>query len=184
MKLYNSANGFNQGNEFLIDFASCIKKQFPDNLICRFSNDHFAVVADSSGIEDRLNIIRKSVKGTVSKISMDLYVGICNIEEYGVFLDASEKAKLACNIQKKKGDNFIRYYDKELHKDLILQNYVVNHIDEAIANGYIKVYYQPVAYDYGNVLRHGGACPLDRPAEWIPESGCVYRDARGIAPDP
>ncbi len=102
MKLYNSANGFNQGNEFLIDFASCIKKQFPDNLICRFSNDHFAVVADSSGIEDRLNIIRKSVKGTVSKISMDLYVGICNIEEYGVFLDASEKAKLACNIQKKR----------------------------------------------------------------------------------
>ena len=123
MKLYNSANGFNQGNEFLIDFASCIKKQFPDNLICRFANDHFAVVADSSGIEVKLNKIRKYVKGTVSKISMDLYVGICNIEEFGVFLDASEKAKLACNIQKKKGDNFIRYYDEELHKDLILQNY-------------------------------------------------------------
>lgn len=167
MKLYNSANGFNQGNEFLIDFASCIKKQFPDNLICRFSNDHFAVVADSSGIEDRLNIIRKSVKGTVSKISMDLYVGICNIEEYGVFLDASEKAKLACNIQKKKGDNFIRYYDKELHKDLILQNYVVNHIDEAIANGYIKVYYQPVVRTITETF-----CGMEALARWIdPQNG-------------
>ena len=167
MKLYNSANGFNQGNEFLIDFASCIKKQFPDNLICRFSNDHFAVVADSSGIEDRLNIIRKSVKGTVSKISMDLYVGICNIEEYGVFLDASEKAKLACKIQKKKGDNFIRYYDKELHKDLILQNYVVNHIDEAIANGYIKVYYQPVVRTITETF-----CGMEALARWIdPQNG-------------
>jgi EAL domain-containing protein (putative c-di-GMP-specific phosphodiesterase class I)/PleD family two-component response regulator len=167
MKLYNSANGFSQGNEFLIDFASCIKKQFPDNLICRFANDHFAVVADSSGIEDKLNIIRKSVKGTVSKISMDLYVGICNIEEYGVFLDASEKAKLACNIQKKKGDNFIRYYDKDLHKDLILQNYVVNHIDEAIANGYIKVYYQPVVRTITETF-----CGMEALARWIdPQNG-------------
>ena len=167
MKLYNSANGFNQGNEFLIDFASCIKKQFPDNLICRFANDHFAVVADSSGIEDKLNIIRKYVKGTVSKISMDLYVGICNIEEYGVFLDASEKAKLACNIQKKKGDNFIRYYDEELHKDLILQNYVVNHIDEAIANGYIKVYYQPVVRTITETF-----CGMEALARWIdPQNG-------------
>lgn len=167
MKLYNSANGFNQGNEFLIDFASCIKKQFPDNLICRFANDHFAVVADSSGIEDKLNIIRKSVKGTVSKISMDLYVGICNIEEFGVFLDASEKAKLACNIQKKKGDNFIRYYDKDLHKDLILQNYVVNHIDEAIANGYIKVFYQPVVRTITETF-----CGMEALARWIdPQNG-------------
>ena len=167
MKLYNSANGFNQGNEFLIDFASCIKKQFPDNLICRFSNDHFAVVADASGIEDKLNKIRKCVKGTVSKISMDLYVGICNIEEFGEFLDASEKAKLACNIQKKKGDNFIRYYDEELHKDLILQNYVVNHIDEAIANGYIKVYYQPVVRTITETF-----CGMEALARWIdPQNG-------------
>ena len=162
MKLFNNANGFNRGDEFLINFAACLKKQFGDNLICRFSNDHFAVIADACNIEDRLNEIRKCVKSVVSKISMDLYVGVCEIGEYGEFLDASEKAKLACSMQKNKGDGFIRYYDEGMHKDLLLQNYVINHVDEAIANGYIKIYYQPVVRTITETF-----CGMEALARWI-----------------
>ena len=167
MRLYNSANGFHHGNEFLITFAACLKKQFGDNLICRFSNDHFAVVTDESNVEKKLNSVRKCVKGAVSKISMDLFVGIYKIDEYDDFLDASEKAKLACNIQKKKGDHFVRYYDEDLHKDLMLQNYVVSHIDDAIANGYIKIYYQPVVRTITETF-----CGMEALARWIdPQNG-------------
>ena len=167
MRLYNSANGFHSGNEFLITIAACLKKHFGNNLVCRFSNDHFAVVADNRDVEKRLNAVRKCVKGAVSKISMDLFVGIYRIDEYDDFLEASEKAKLACNIQKKKGDNFIRYYDDELHKALMLQNYVVNHIDEAVANGYIKVYYQPVVRTITETF-----CGMEALARWIdPQNG-------------
>ena len=162
MKLFNNANGFNRGDEFLINFAACLKKQFGDNLICRFSNDHFAVIADACNIEERLNEIRKCVKSVVSKISMDLYVGVCEIGEYGEFLDASEKAKLACSMQKNKGDGFIRYYDEGMHKDLLLQNYVINHVDEAIANGYIKIYYQPVVRTITETF-----CGMEALARWI-----------------
>ena len=162
MKLYNSANGFNMGNEFLINFAACLKKQFPANLIWRFSNDHFAVIADIRNVEEKLNEIRKTVKSTISKISMDLYVGICKIDEFDAILDTSEKAKLACHVQKKNSDNFIRYYDDELRKDLLLQNYIVNHIDEAIANGYIKVYYQPVVRTITESF-----CGMEALARWI-----------------
>ena len=162
MKLYNSANGFRRGDELLVNFAECLKEQFGDNLICRLANDHFAVVADICGIEEKLAELRKCVRGAVSKISMDLYVGICRIDELGEFLDASEKAKLACNIQKKQGENFIRYYDEDLHKDLLLQNYVVSHIDEAIANGYIKIYYQPVVRTITETF-----CGMEALARWI-----------------
>ena len=162
MKLYNSANGFNRGNDFLINFAACLKKNFPDNLIWRFTNDHFAVIADIRNVEEKLNDIRKCVKSSISKISMDLYVGICKIEEFDAILDASEKAKLACHEQKKNNDNFIRYYDEELRKDLMLQNYVVNHIDDAIANGYIKVYYQPVVRTITETF-----CGMEALARWI-----------------
>ena len=162
MKLFNNANGFNRGDECLINFAACLKKQFGDNLICRFSNDHFAVIADACNIEERLNEIRKCVKSVVSKISMDLYVGVCEIGEYGEFLDASEKAKLACSMQKNKGDGFIRYYDEGMHKDLLLQNYVISHVDEAIANGYIKIYYQPVVRTITETF-----CGMEALARWI-----------------
>ena len=167
MKLYNNANGFSSGNEFLIHFAAVLKKQFADNLVCRSTNDHFVVVADIANLEEKLCEVRKYVKGTVSKISMDLYVGICEADTDSDILDAIEKAKLACNVQKKKGDKFIRQYDEDLHRTLMLHNYVVNHIDDAIANGYIKVYYQPVVRTISETF-----CGMEALARWIdPEQG-------------
>lgn len=167
MKLYNNANGFSSGNEFLIHFAAMLKKQFAKDLVCRGMNDHFIVVTDNVNLEEKLCEVRKHVKGTVSKISMDLYVGICQTDTDSDILDAIEKAKLACNIQKKKGDKFIRQYDEDLHRTLMLHNYVVNHIDDAIANGYIKVYYQPVVRTISETF-----CGMEALARWIdPEQG-------------
>ena len=167
MKLYNNANGFSSGNEFLIHFAAMLKKQFVKDLVCRGMNDHFIVVTDNVGLEEKLCEIRKYVKGTISKISMDLYVGICQTDTDSDIIDAIEKAKLACNIQKKKGDKFIRQYDEDLHRTLMLHNYVVNHIDDAITNGYIKVYYQPVVRTIT-----GTFCGMEALARWIdPEQG-------------
>lgn len=167
MKLYNNANGFSSGNEFLIHFAAMLKKRFAKNLVCRGMNDHFVVVTNIAGLEEKLNDVRKYVKGTVSKISMDLCAGVCQVEEDSDILDAIEKAKLACNIQKKKGDKFIRRYDEDLHRTLMLHNYVVNHIDDAIANGYIKVYYQPVVRTISETF-----CGMEALARWVdPEQG-------------
>lgn len=162
MKLYNNANGYDRGNEFLLNFAAALKKVFPNNLICRLANDHFTIVTDVRNIEDRLNEVRKYVKGVVSKVSMDVNVGICKIEEFETMLDACEKAKIACKVQKLSGDNFVRYYDEDLRKALVLQNYVVNHIDEAIKNGYIKVYYQPVVRTITETF-----CGMEALARWV-----------------
>ena len=173
MKLYNSANGFDKGNEFLILFAASLKKNFDNNLIFRLPNDHFAVIADLENIEVKLNDIRKYIKSFISKISMDVHIGICKIDEDEAILDASEKAILACNVQKKTGEVHIRYYDEELRKALILQNYVVNHIDEAIANGYIKVYYQPVVRTITETF-----CGMEALARWIdPQHGFLNPEA-------
>ena len=162
MKLYNNANGYEKGNELLICFAAFLKKQFPKNLVCRIANDHFMVIANMENLEEHLKRVRRDIKSVVSKISMDLYVGVCKIEEYDAIFDVTEKAKLACNIQKKMRGEFIRYYDERLHKDLLLQNYVVNHVDEAIANGYIKIYYQPVVRTITETF-----CGMEALARWI-----------------
>ena len=162
MKLYNNANGYEKGNELLIYFSAFLKKEFPKNLVCRIANDHFMIIADMADLEDRLNEVRKKIKNVVSKISMDLYVGVCRIEEFDAIFDATEKANLACNIQKKTRGEFVRYYDEQLHKDLLLQNYVVNHVDEAIANGYIKIYYQPVVRTITETF-----CGMEALARWI-----------------
>ena len=162
MKLYNNANGYDKGNEFLLNFAAALKKLFPNNLICRQSNDHFTVVTDIRNIEERLSEVSKYVKSVVSKISMDVNIGLCKIGEQESMLDACEKAKIACKVQKLSSDNFVRYYDEELRKTLVLRNYVVNHIDEAISNGYIKVFYQPVVRTITETF-----CGMEALARWV-----------------
>lgn len=162
MKLYNNANGYNKGNEFLIHFAALLKRLFPKNLICRLGNDHFSVIVDKENLEEKLNEIRQNVKNSISKISMDINVGVCKIEEFDDILDVCEKAKIACKVQNKSAESFIRYYDDDLRKELLLQNYVVNHIDEAVAKGYIKVYYQPVVRTITESF-----CGMEALARWI-----------------
>lgn len=162
MRLYNSANGYDRGNTFLVSFATYLRNQFDGGLICRFSNDHFVVVSDVHGIEKKLEEIRNCVRRCISKISMDVYVGIYKIGPGEGFLESSEKAKLACNIQKKDGETFVRYYDEGLHKELMLRNYVASHIDEAISKGYIKVYYQPVVRTITETF-----CGMEALARWI-----------------
>lgn len=162
MKLYNNANGYDKGNEFLNHIALFLKEEFPGNLVCRIANDHFIVVADLDNLEERLNKIRRNIKNTISKISMDVNVGVCKIGYGEKILDACDKAKIACKVQKKSSDNFIRYYDEDLQKALILQNYVVNHIDEAIEKGYIKVFYQPVVRTITETF-----CGMEALARWI-----------------
>ena len=162
MKLYNNANGYGKGDEFLLNFAATLKKVFPNNLICRMANDHFTVVADMKNIEKKLCEIRKYVKSVVSKISMDVNIGVCKIDDFETMVDACEKAKIACKVQKQSSDNFFRYYDEDLRKTLVLQNYVVNHIDEAINNGYIKVYYQPVVRTITETF-----CGMEALARWV-----------------
>ena len=53
-------------------------------------------------------------------------------------------------------------YDQEMHDKYRLVQYVVRHIDEAIENGYIEVYYQPVAWSKDRTI-----CGAEALARWV-----------------
>ena len=74
-----------------------------------------------------------------------------------------EKARYACieikNARKK--ENII-FFDKRMHENSMKAQYVATHIDEAIKNGYIKAYFQPVVWSKGREL-----CGVEALARWI-----------------
>ncbi|MBQ2504354.1 MAG: EAL domain-containing protein, partial [Lachnospiraceae bacterium] len=57
---------------------------------------------------------------------------------------ACDHARLACNSIKHRHDVNYCIYDEMLRESLRRQQYVIDHIDEAIEKEHIKVYYQPV----------------------------------------
>ncbi|MDD7516039.1 EAL domain-containing protein [Ruminococcus flavefaciens] len=74
---------------------------------------------------------------------------------------ACDRARFACNSIKKHYDRTLRLYDKSLEDKFHLKQYIVNNIDTAIENNYIKVYYQPIVSTID-----GRICGLEALARW------------------
>ena len=73
-----------------------------------------------------------------------------------------EKSRYAFDMLKKQGYKLFLTYDNEMHDQYRMTQYIVNHIDEAVDNGYVKAYYQPVVYAKGREL-----CGSEALARWI-----------------
>ncbi|MCI6914491.1 MAG: bifunctional diguanylate cyclase/phosphodiesterase [Lachnospiraceae bacterium] len=143
-KSFNEEYGFKKGDELLQNIAKIIKEEFPDRLISRFSEDHFVVMTYMEDVENILNDIQAKVRPLFNKVNMTLKVGIYKQalgEDVGLSCD---KAKIACDSIKKDFAKKFRYYDQELENKTKLHQYVISHIDEAVENNYLRVYYQPI----------------------------------------
>ena len=165
-KLFNERNGFRLGDELLCDLAQIIKEVFKEDICSRFSDDHFVVCSTMekedviTGIEKVYRTLLNSSESTKRvRIKAGVYYLDGRITEIGL---ACDHARLACNSIKGRHDLFYSVYDEMLREKLRKQQYVVDHVDEAIENEYIKVYYQPVIR-----VKTGEICGYEALVRWV-----------------
>ena len=164
-KIYNDQKGFELGNKFLKDIGQILSEIFNTyTLICRQSDDHFIVFAFNKDIEEKINLANERIQKLEPDIKPGIMVGA--YEVYNPNDDPRycvEKARYAYSALKRNNNGkLIFYYDEQMHDDYLLVQYVVTHIDEAIENGYLKAYYQPVVWSKGRAL-----CGAEALARWI-----------------
>jgi len=161
-KSYNEKYGFHEGNELLIKAAHMIEDSFKGSLVSRFSDDHFVVLTRIDGAKNIIGHLSGEIKKLQREVHLELKCGAYKPvgDEADVSL-ACDRARFACNSIKKHYDRTLRIYDKSLEDKFQLKHYIVNNIDNAIASGYIKVYYQPVVS-----TRNGCICGLEALARW------------------
>lgn len=170
-KIYNEQHGFKQGDELLCYLAKKIKDKFPDSTVARFSDDHFVVcdVGDKNETVKKVDGVYKSMlMSTDAKLQVRIKAGIYflddRLSEVGL---ACDHARLACNSIKSRHDINYCIYDELLREKMRKQQYVADHIIEAVKNEYIKVYYQPVIR-----VETGKICGYEALVRWIdPEIG-------------
>ena len=147
-KLFNERNGFRLGDELLCDLAKIIREEFTGGIAARFSDDHFVVCA-----EGKKDMILKKVESVYKRVLMSedsakrvrIKAGIYYMDDrHGEVGLACDHARLACNSIKRRHDTFYCIYDEMLRERMRKQQFVVDHVDEAIEKEFIKVYYQPV----------------------------------------
>ena len=143
-KSYNDKYGFSEGNELLIKFAKHINEAFSGSLVARYSDDHFVVLTKQEGSNEIIARLSDRIKELQGEVQLTLKCGAYKPGSSDEISHACDKARFACNSVKKHYDRSYCLYDEDLEKRFTLRQYIVNNIDNAIANGYIKVFYQPV----------------------------------------
>ena len=139
-KSYNERYGFPMGNKLLTKMGELIRDVFPYALIARYSDDHFVIMTNRENVVPRVDEVRKRLQEGETEVQLGLKAGAYAPTARDVTPSvACDRARYACNsIKKKFGQNFCEYTE-DMDKGFHRKQYVINHIDKAISEGYIKV---------------------------------------------
>ncbi|MBR1763862.1 MAG: bifunctional diguanylate cyclase/phosphodiesterase [Ruminococcus sp.] len=153
-KYYNEKNGFQAGNELLIEVGELLESTFEGSLVSRFSDDHFVVLTKFDGCREKVDEVYNILSSYDGEIHIELKCGAYrphDQEDVDPSL-ACDYARFACNSTKKRFDQYYRMYDSKLEEKFRLKQYIINNVDTAIESGWIKVYYQPVVETKGETI--------------------------------
>lgn len=146
-KAFNAKYGFDKGDELLIKVAEALRRVFNDDIISRFSGDHFVVLTSTKndirvGIEEVKAIVNEDMPDFANVLRVGVY-DIDRSKPVDVNL-ACDNAKFACDTIRGRYDIVLQKFDENLEMRRDKYQYVIEHIDEAISNNQIKIYFQPI----------------------------------------
>ena len=187
MKDFNRKYGFAAGNELIRSLAKLLVRYFSNENCGRFGQDHFAVYTQASGLEDTLRSIFSSWEAMNGGRSLPLRVGIFQGEAERIPTSLScDRAKMACDAARGPYYSHFRYFDGSMLSQAELRQYIIDNLDRAISEKWIKVYYQPIIRAAnGRVSNEEGLARwidpvrgLLSPSEFIPileDAGLLYK---------
>ena len=143
-KNYNEKCGFMAGNIFLREFGNRIEEIFADSITAHFSNDNFVIFTKDENIQENLELLSNEIKKKGHGIAMELKTGAFRPENSDCLpVVACDHARYACYSIKKQFDKNYCEYSEDMNFDFHRKQHIINNIENAIENNYIKIYYQP-----------------------------------------
>jgi len=170
IKYYNKKYGFSEGDVLIREFAEIIGEEFGQENSSRFGQDHFAVYTEEEGLEQKLKtVIRKAKKmngGKTLPVRAGIYLDSMGLVETSL---ACDRAKYAGSIKKDDKESYYDYFDSRMLSREINRQYIVDNLDRAISENWVKAFYQPIVRAAGR-----NVCDEEALARWIdPEKGIL-----------
>ena len=162
-KAFNDQRGFEEGDKFLVTLGKYVSDIFHDSLYGRQADDHFVVLTKSEDLEKKLTALNDLVHNYDHEILMGINCGAyrlnSNNEDPRMAID---RARYAAQQIKNRFQTIYIEYDKTMSEAYHKRLYVINNIDNAVNNGWIVPFYQPVVWsDTGEV------CGCEALARWM-----------------
>ncbi|OON86694.1 hypothetical protein BXO88_06795 [Oribacterium sp. C9] len=145
MKMFNQKYGFTNGDKMLREVADVIKDHFSTENCGRLGGDHFAIYTSTDDLEGRLESVLKDLETVNGGINLPARIGIYvtdeNIAEPSI---ACDRAKMACDSIRNNYMSGFSYFTCDMLENEEKRQYIVDNLDRAINEGWIKVFYQPI----------------------------------------
>jgi diguanylate cyclase (GGDEF)-like protein len=170
MKVYNQKHGLDEGDSFIKSFSEKVIEQFSNYNCSRFAADHFCVFCDEEKArEGAQKLMEDNIATDVDK-KMPLRVGMYLYEDPSISISgACDRAKIACDSGKNKYETGMYLFDPKMMTDIEEKQYIVEKIDTAVKEGWIKVLYQPIIRTVS-----GRVCHEEALARWMdPDKGML-----------
>jgi len=162
-RMYNLLYSSQRGNEFLQETSRILKTAFPDALISRFSDDHFAILTGRTGVEEKIDRAYEKIMALREDVDLAVKFGLY------VMTDGSMKPEIACDLAKTAADSIkdnyqlhLQVYTDKIGKKAFIKSYVMDHLQEAMDKKYIQIYLQPVIRTISGTL-----CSAEALSRWI-----------------
>ena len=168
MKYYNMHHGFAEGDKLLQDFAGLLIETFNTEHCSRFGADHFVIYTEEAGLEDKLDQLFHDWDIMKHGSPLPLHAGIyLRQNEYIHISVACDRAKAACNSLGERYESAYCYYNLVQKDDDEKKRHVIESFDQAIAEKWIRVHYQPIVRTVNEKI-----CNEESLSRWIdPERG-------------
>ena len=163
MKHFNRQYGFDEGGKLLCEVARILARTFGEANTGRFGQDHFAAIADEDRLEERLGEVFEKCRAANGGKTLPVVAGIYqnSLED----VDAStacDRAKFACDKRRESYTSSYCYFDIDMVRQVETVRYIINHLDQALEDHWVTVYYQPIVR-----ASTGRICDEEALARWI-----------------
>ena len=163
LKFYNQHHGFAKGDQLLRALAGLLTAVFGDDNCSRFGQDHFAVLSKADGLEDRLNELFRKWNAMNDGDCPAILVGIYLDDVAGADISSAyDAAKIASDAIKVTYISSFRYFDNSMYANAEKRQYIIAHLNQAIEEKWIQVYYQPIVRTI-----NARVCDEEALARWI-----------------
>lgn len=170
MKHFNRQYSFEEGDKLICSVAEILTRHFGQQKTSRFGQDHFAAVTDEERLEARIYEVLRDCQEANGGMTLPMSMGIYqdSLGEVGANV-ACDRAKFACDRRRGSYISGFNYFDDGMLRQVELVRHVINHLDQAICEGWVQVYYQPIVG-----AKSGKVCEEEALTRWIdPELGLL-----------
>jgi len=173
MKHFNRQYGFEEGDSLIRAVADILTDQYGDLNVSRISQDNYAAVTSEEDADKHLEQVFREC-GTINEgRTLPVQAGVYSMRFGDVDISiACDRAKFACDRNRGAYVSGACFFDEKMLKQIENVPYIINHLDQAVREGWIRVFYQPIIR-----AQSGKVCDEEALSRWIdPERGMLSPD--------